>query len=122
VADQQGCPTYAYDLAVAIKKILGTDLKGIVHAVGSGDCTWHEFACEIVSLMGSSARVQSITTAESNRKARRPPYAVLANTVLAKHGIELPHWKDALGRFMKQVKVEVKAQPPTPALPHMWGG
>ena len=109
VADQRGCPTYARDLAIMIKQLLRTDLDGIIHAAGAGDCTWHEFACEIVSLMGSSARVHPITTAESNRKARRPAYAVLANTVLARNGIELPHWKDALGRFMRVARVAALA-------------
>ncbi len=106
VADQRGCPTYARDLAVAIAKLIKLDTSNLgprtLHLAGAGDCTWHEFACEIVSLMGSSAKVHPITTAESNRKARRPPYAVLANTILAKNGIELPHWKDALGRFMRE--------------------
>lgn len=122
VADQRGCPTYARDLAVAITKLIKLDTSNLeppstglgavslpngrtLHLPGTGDCTWHEFASEIVSLMGSSARVHPITTAESDRKARRPPYAVLANTVLSKHGIELPHWKDALGRFMREVGV-----------------
>jgi len=109
VADQRGCPTYARDLALAIKQLLQTDLKGIIHAAGTGDCTWYEFACEIVSLMGSSARVHPITTAESNRTARRPPYAVLANTVLSKNGIDLPNWKDALGRFMRTARVAAPA-------------
>jgi dTDP-4-dehydrorhamnose reductase len=110
VSDQRGSPTYAGDLALAIKQILGTNLKGTVHATGAGDCTWYEFARVIVSLMGSSARVVPISTAESNRAAQRPLYAVLDNRVLAGHGISLPHWKDALSRYMNQVKVEVEAQ------------
>jgi dTDP-4-dehydrorhamnose reductase len=105
VSDQRGSPTHAGDLASAIKQVLGTNLRGIVHATGAGDCTWYEFACEIVSLTGSSARVQPISTAESKRTAPRPLYTVLANRVLADAGIHLPHWKDALGRFVKTVEV-----------------
>ena len=105
VSDQRGSPTHAGDLASAIKQVLGTNLRGIVHATGAGDCTWYEFACEIVSLTGSSARVQPISTAESKRTAPRPLYTVLANRVLANAGIHLPHWKDALGRFVKTVEV-----------------
>ena len=110
VSDQRGSPTHAGDLALAIKKILRLKLKGIVHATGGGDCTWHEFAGEIVSLMGVSAKVQPISTEEAKRAARRPLYAVLASHVLANAGVSLPHWKDALNRFMNQVKVEVEAQ------------
>ncbi|MEK7269286.1 MAG: dTDP-4-dehydrorhamnose reductase [Nitrospirota bacterium] len=104
VADQRGCPTHAGDLAQALARIVDTDLRGVVHAAGAGDCTWYEFACAIVSLMGSSVTVRPITTAEAKRAAPRPPYAVLANRVLAGVGIVLPHWKDALTRFMKEVK------------------
>jgi dTDP-4-dehydrorhamnose reductase len=110
VADQRGSPTHAGDLASAIRRILGTNLRSIVHATGAGNCTWFEFAREIVSLMGSSVRVVPISTAESKRAAQRPLYAVLENRVLAGHGITLPHWKDAISRFMNQVKVEVEAK------------
>jgi dTDP-4-dehydrorhamnose reductase len=105
VNDQRGCPTHAGDLAAAMRAMLDMDLKGIVHATGAGDCTWHEFASEIVSLLGSPARVLPVTSAESARPARRPAYSVLASTVLAGRGIRLPHWKDALTRFMQEAGV-----------------
>jgi dTDP-4-dehydrorhamnose reductase len=101
VADQRGCPTHAGDLADAMARMLSLDLRGVVHATGAGNCTWHEFACAIVSLMGVSVTVHPITTAEAKRAAPRPPYAVLSNRVLAKRGIVLPHWKDSLTRFMR---------------------
>ena len=100
VADQRGCPTHAGDLAAAMARMLSLDLRGVVHATGAGNCTWHEFACAIVSLMGVSVTVHPITTAEAKRAAPRPAYAVLANRRLAKVGIVLPHWKDALVRFL----------------------
>jgi dTDP-4-dehydrorhamnose reductase len=103
VADQRGCPTHAGDLADALARLLQhADLRGIVHAAGSGDCTWYEFACEIVALMHRPVDVRPISTAEANRPARRPATAVLANRVLAERGVTLPHWKDALIRFMKE--------------------
>jgi dTDP-4-dehydrorhamnose reductase len=105
VSDQRGSPTHAGDLALAIGRILELKLKGIVHATGSGDCTWYEFAREIVSLMGSSARVLPISTAEAKRAAQRPLYAVLDSRVLAGHGISLPQWKDALARFVREAGV-----------------
>ena len=110
VDDQRGSPTHAGHLARAIKAMLGTELKGFVHATGSGDCTWHEFASAIVSLLGSPARVVPVTTAAMAQPASRPAYSVLANTILAGQGIRLPHWKDALAQFLKQVKVEVEAK------------
>jgi dTDP-4-dehydrorhamnose reductase len=111
VADQRGCPTHAGDLAEAVAKMLETDLTGIVHATGAGDCTWHEFACAIVAQMGVTVRVRPITTAEMRRPAARPAYAVLSNQRLASAGIALPPWRDALDRFITQVKVEAEARP-----------
>lgn len=101
VADQRGCPTHAGDLAEAIGRMLSLDLKGIVHATGSGDCTWYDLAVATVQLMGKGTPVRPIATEDAKRPARRPPYSVLANRRLAEHGIVLPHWADALGRFMK---------------------
>jgi len=104
VADQRGCPTYAGDLAAALGRVLDIDMRGIAHATGTGDCTWYEFACAIVSLMGRAVSVYPITTAETGRVAPRPSYSVLANVRLAKAGITLPHWKEALTRYMSEVQ------------------
>ena len=105
VADQRGCPTYAGDLAVALARVLDMDMRGLVHATGAGDCTWYEFAYAIVSLMKCTVPVYPITTAEVGRAAPRPPYSVLANRVLAEAGITLPHWKEALTRYMQEIGV-----------------
>jgi len=110
VADQRGSPTHAGDLAEALARVVTLDLTGIVHATGSGDCTWYELARTIVGLLGKATSVRPITTAEAGRPAPRPAYSVLANRRLAEQGIALPHWADALERFIKQVKVEVEAE------------
>jgi dTDP-4-dehydrorhamnose reductase len=110
VADQRGSPTYAGDLAVALIRVLDMDSRGIVHAAGAGDCTWYEFACAIISLMRGTVPVHPITTAEAGRAAPRPPYSVLANRVLAEAGVTLPHWKDALTRYMREVPVASPAK------------
>jgi dTDP-4-dehydrorhamnose reductase len=109
VADQRGCPTETGDLAVVLARVLDANLRGVVHATGAGDSTWYEFASTIVSLMGVGVAVLPITTARAGRPAVRPAYSVLANWVLAGADITLPHWKDALNRFMNQVKVEAQA-------------
>ncbi len=100
VADQRGCPTNAADLSLALSKMLTLDIRGIVHATGTGDCTWHEFACAIVSALGRQTPVHPITTAEAGRLAARPAYSVLANCVLKQFGIMLPHWRDTLIQFV----------------------
>jgi len=107
VADQRGCPTHAGDLAAALARVIETDVRGVAHATGAGDCSWYEFACAIVSLMGASVAVSPITTGESGSAVRRPPYSVLANQVLARVGITMPHWNGALTRFVHEVRSAV---------------
>src|ERR1700726_3129966 len=48
VNDQRGCPTYVVDLARAIMELCRKNTTGIVHVTNAGDCTWFEFAQEIV--------------------------------------------------------------------------
>ena len=102
VADQRGCPTNAADLAQAVAKMLTLDIRGIVHATGTGECTWHEFACAIVSAMGAQTPVLPITTAEAGRRAPRPSYSVLENSVLKEFGITLSHWRTTLVQFVNE--------------------
>jgi dTDP-4-dehydrorhamnose reductase len=101
VGDQRGCPTNADDLALVLKDLLVNDLRGICHVTNTGDCTWHEFAEAIVSLMDLSTPVRPITTAQAGRLARRPAYSVLAQDRLGTVRTPLPHWRDALARFIK---------------------
>ena len=67
----------------------------------TGDCTWHEFAEAFVSRMGLSAPVRPLWTERMGRPARRPAYSVLAQERLGTVRDPLPHWQDALARFMK---------------------
>lgn len=105
VNDQYGCPTHAGDLARALSRIVHLPLQGIVHAAGSGHCTWHELASAIVSSMAVPVNVLPISTKDAHRPAPRPAYGVLANRVLAGAGISLPHWKDSLVKFFEEQRV-----------------
>lgn len=102
VGDQRGCPTNADDLALGLKDLVKSDLRGFCHVTNTGNCTWHEFAEAIVNRMDLSIPVRPITTAQAGRHARRPAYSVLAPGRLATVRALLPHWQDALARFMKE--------------------
>jgi dTDP-4-dehydrorhamnose reductase len=109
VADQRGCPTNAADLAQALAQMLRINIRGIVHATGTGDCTWYELASVIVLAMGRETPVYPITTAEAGRRAVRPRYSVLANSALKQLGITLPHWRDSLLQFVKSAAASTVA-------------
>jgi dTDP-4-dehydrorhamnose reductase len=109
VADQRGCPTYADDLAHALRDLAFGDLRGICHVTNTGDCSWYEFAQAVVRQTGAPAAVRPITTAQAARPAKRPAYSVLSHDRFAAHYAPLPHWQDALVRFMRVAAPELPA-------------
>jgi dTDP-4-dehydrorhamnose reductase len=102
VNDQRGCPTYAVDLARAIIQLCGKNAGGIVHVNNAGDCTWFEFAREIVKGAGLAAEVRPTTSQQFVRPAPRPAYSVLSPRSLHHVGIVLPTWQDALHRYLAE--------------------
>jgi dTDP-4-dehydrorhamnose reductase len=77
VNDQRGRPTSAEGLADTTLKLLRHNARGVYHATDEGECTWYEFACEIVRLAGCEAKVSPCSSAEYPLPARRPAYSVL---------------------------------------------
>jgi dTDP-4-dehydrorhamnose reductase len=102
VDDQRGCPTYVVDLARAIPQLCRQNAGGIVHVTNAGDCTWFEFAREIVRSAGLSTTVRPVTSAQMARPAPRPAYSVLSGARLRQLGIEMPSWRDALRRYLEE--------------------
>src|SRR3984885_8879901 len=102
VNDQRGCPTYAGDLANAIVDLCHKNASGIVHVTNAGDCSWFEFAQEIVKDAGLSTEVRPVSSQQMSRPAPRPAYSVLSPASLRLCGVEMPEWKDALRRYLKE--------------------
>lgn len=101
VNDQKGTPTNAGDLAHHILKLGVTENYGIYHCTGEGECTWYDFACEIMQFSGKDCKVMPCTTDEYPTKAVRPAYSVLENKALRLTvGNEMRHWKTALQEFI----------------------
>ncbi len=100
VDDQRGSPTHAPDLAHAIIELCHANAKGIVHVTNQGDCTWFDFAQEIIRLAGLSAVVRPTTSDKFVRPATRPKYSVLSPKSLDRYGISMPHWKKALENYL----------------------
>jgi len=100
VNDQRGSPTYAADLAKAIVQLCQNNAHGIVHATNAGDCTWFEFAQEIVRGARLATAIRPVSTDQFPRPARRPAYSVLSPSSLHAFGIEMPSWQDALHRYL----------------------
>lgn len=98
VNDQIGNPTYTFDLAQAVLRLLDGKAYGIYHIVNEGDCSWYEFACEIFRELGVPQEIIPITSEALNRKAKRPKYSMLRNTKLH----HLRPWREALTSYLQE--------------------
>src|SRR5580693_1217585 len=104
VNDQRGCPTYAVDLARAIIGLCRNQASGIVHVTNAGNCSWFEFAREIVKNAGFASEVRPVGSQQMARPAPRPAYSVLSPKSLNPYGIVMPTWQDALQRYLQERK------------------
>lgn len=114
VADQQGAPTSAIDLAGALAKIasaLANDASapmGTLHFSNAGATNWAEFAAEIfrqsAARGGPGARVEPITTADYPTPARRPAYSRLATDRIASlYAIAPRAWQAAVADIIDEL-------------------
>ena len=109
VNDQLGNPTHANDLAYHILKLIQTEEYGVYHCTGKGECSWFDFASEIMKLSGRNCTVNPCTSEEYKsmypNSADRPAYSSLDNMMLrCTIGDEMRDWKDALKIFMDNVE------------------
>ena len=119
VNDQRGSPTFTRDLASALVKLCRASARGIVHITNSGNCTWYDFAGEIVRASGLATKVKPVNTAEFPRPARRPAYSVLSLDSLYAYNVRMPEWTDALQRYLATAPSSVSPSPvgPTSVVP-----
>ena len=109
VFDQVGTPTYAYDLALAIEKVL-EDFKsetlkpetytktGVYHFSNEGVCSWFDFTKMIAEYAGQTeCDVQPCHSNEFPSPVTRPSYSVLDKTKIKEvFGVKVPYWTDSL--------------------------
>jgi len=101
VNDQVGSPTLAADLADAVIRLLDAGEQGTFHFANSGQCSWFEFAGEILEQAGMDRDVEPITSEQLHRPARRPAYSALDTSKYAEAtGTRPVCWQDALRRYL----------------------
>jgi dTDP-4-dehydrorhamnose reductase len=101
--DQTVCPTSTDDLSRAVYALIAKPSlgSGIYHLVNEGECTWYDFTVSIYQYLGTKMQVRPVDRGGRSNSMRRPLYSVLANTRARALGITLPHWKDALKRYLE---------------------
>ena len=110
VADQQGRPSSAQDIAdtlctLANKAVIGSATFGTFHFANAGDTNWADFARAIFDLSqkrgGPSARVTSITTADYPTPAKRPGNSRLNTAKIeSTYGITPRPWTEAINDIL----------------------
>lgn len=110
VADQNGTPTNAADLAKAIVKILDFSeangfKPGIYHYSNEGATTWYDFTLAIHKEAGiHTCKVNPITTEQYPVKATRPKYSVLDKTkIKSTFNLTIPKWEESLNNCIKEL-------------------
>ncbi|MBV9111375.1 MAG: dTDP-4-dehydrorhamnose reductase [Hyphomicrobiales bacterium] len=110
VADQQGCPTSARDLAGGLAQValrLATDNTaptGTFHLVNAGETSWHGLAVEIMRhafKSGSGPAIDPIPTSAFPTPAKRPANSRLATGKIKKaYDIKLRPWPEAIAEII----------------------
>lgn len=109
VSDQVGAPTYAPHLADVMLESLKSAIarpqfpSGIYHATGTGETSWHGFACEIFRIAKAHGaeltvkEVKAIASAAYPTPTARPLNSRLSCAKLkATFDVEMPKWQDSL--------------------------
>ena len=101
VNDQVGSSTYAADLALAIMRIIKSNLSignpGIYHFTNAGSTNRHEFAVAIKNFAGSNCIINPVATSQYPTAAQRPAYAVLdTSKIAATFPVAMPNWEESL--------------------------
>lgn len=101
-SDRTVSPTYVVDAARATRAILERRIPtGVYHLVNTGAATWQEVAVEAARLLGVEPRLDPVRAADVTLPAQRPLYCALSNAKLARAGIAMPTWQDALARHLR---------------------
>jgi dTDP-4-dehydrorhamnose reductase len=104
VYDQIGNPTFADDLAVAIREIIEKydpdRHPGTYHFSNEGVCSWYDFALSVFDFHGKKIEVEPVTSEAFPTKAERPPFSVLnKKKIKDTFGMKIRHWREALADF-----------------------
>lgn len=113
VDDQRGTPTYALDLAYAVKAVIekysaeGADFAscGTYHFTNGGECTWFDFACRIAKeIHREDFPIAPCTSDEFPSPTKRPEYSVLDKTKISQtFGITIAPWEERLTKCIKNL-------------------
>lgn len=93
VNDQRGRPSSAKSIAAGSLKLYTQGALGTWHLTDSGECTWHELACQVRDLAGATCTIHTCGSDEFPRPAKRPGYSTLDISSTEALIGRLPSWE-----------------------------
>jgi dTDP-4-dehydrorhamnose reductase len=103
VADVVASPTFAGDVAGALRQLIATESFGLYHAVNCGPVSWYDFACEAARQAGIETPIEPISAAQWKQRAARPRFSALRNAKLDALGIAMPSWQAGLAAYLRSL-------------------
>ncbi len=101
VNDKTGSPTFTFDFARGILKLVELGKYGLYHMVNEGVATRLEIAGEIKKLKNYQCEIIPVSSAYFPLPAPRSDSEALENYRLELSGLQLmPHWKDSLRKYL----------------------
>ena len=112
VSDQIGSPTYAGDLAKTIMNIIKnqdfmmSEIESqIYHYSNLGECSWYDFAKEIVDISGVKCSINAINTKDYPTDAERPKYVLMSKEKISNDfDLKINFWIDSLKNCIKNLQ------------------
>jgi dTDP-4-dehydrorhamnose reductase len=96
-------PTYTYDVARLLDVLLQAGTTGIIHGANAGQCSWHEFATQALSLANIAHPIASIPASDFPTKARRPMNSALISDRLADiTTFKMRSWQEAIAAYIQK--------------------
>jgi dTDP-4-dehydrorhamnose reductase len=103
IGDQHGSPTYSFDIAEAIERLLDAGAAGLVHFTNEGLCTRFDMTRHVFEQLGLGAdRVRAISSKELPWVARRPARLELSKDNYRRiTGAAIRTWQEALDDYVE---------------------
>ncbi|GEO70636.1 dTDP-4-dehydrorhamnose reductase [Levilactobacillus acidifarinae] len=105
VDDQVGRPTWTRTLAEFMIFLVQEQANfGLYQLSNEGQCSWYEFACEI--LKTTDTVVKPVSSTQFPQKAYRPKHSVMSLSKSAKLGFKNLTWQNALRDFQSVADID----------------
>ena len=116
VADQQGCPSSAHEIALAVAKLVSqpkdelAQKAGNFHLAGLGETTWFRFAQEVIAQAKQVkpeihwTEPEAVPSSAYATAARRPANSRLCSDRARKElGLAMPEWTESTAAVVRQL-------------------